>query len=77
MLSGSCLLTEAEVEMKTFFVKEYDEMEIFFDAIDDGNIHILFALIPDQSLGIKAFLLTISQQSNRAYCPSALYQRLS
>jgi len=48
MLSGSCLLTEAEVEMKTFFVKEYDEMEIFFDAIDDGNIHILFALIPDQ-----------------------------
>ncbi|KAM5386253.1 hypothetical protein ACJA88_002403 [Fusarium oxysporum] len=32
-----------EVEMKTFFVKEYDEMEIFFDAIDDGNIHILKA----------------------------------
>ncbi|KAF5689987.1 hypothetical protein FDENT_4146 [Fusarium denticulatum] len=42
-----------EVEMKTFFVKEYDEMEAFLDSIDDGNIHILFALIPDQLLGIK------------------------
>ncbi|KAG4275759.1 hypothetical protein FPRO04_08273 [Fusarium proliferatum] len=42
-----------EVEMKTFFVKEYDEMENFLNAIDDGNIHILFALIPDRSLGIN------------------------
>ena len=39
--------------MKTFFVKEYDEMENFLNAIDDGNIHILFALIPDRSLGIN------------------------
>ncbi|CVL05709.1 uncharacterized protein FPRN_14294 [Fusarium proliferatum] len=37
-----------EVEMKTFFVKEYDEMENFLNAIDDGHIHILFAFIPDE-----------------------------
>lgn len=39
--------------MKTFFVKEYDEMENFLNAIDDGHIHILFAFIPDELLGIN------------------------
>ncbi|KAF4458127.1 hypothetical protein F53441_62 [Fusarium austroafricanum] len=32
-----------EVGMKTFFVREYEEMERFLDTLNDGNIHILKA----------------------------------